>query len=105
MATLLGAAGLRNAKYQTPIATRTNRTSAAAPPRMSASFAGLRPPGLGNGGNVVEVPVAGTGGGTFVDVVVGGWIARAARTVFGESIPSCCAISTNDCGRLSGFFA
>src|SRR6266404_3141796 len=71
---------------------------------MSASFAGLRPARLGKGGNAVDVAVAGTGGGTVV-VVVGGWIARAARTVFGESIPNCCAISTKDCGRRSGFFA
>ena len=63
--------------------------------RMSASFAGLRPPGFGNGGNVVAVPVAGTGGGTVAVAKVGGWIARGARTVFGESICSRCATSTS----------
>src|SRR5437763_14897021 len=89
--TLLFAAGLWNTKYQIPIAPRKNRSSAAAPPKIKASFAGLRPPGLGKGGSVVAVAVAGTGGGTFAVVVVGGAIARAAPTVFGESIPSRCA--------------
>ncbi|MEY2549169.1 MAG: hypothetical protein QOD64_1751, partial [Verrucomicrobiota bacterium] len=63
--TLFGAAGLRETKYQTPMATRKNKTSAPTPPRINASFAGLRPPGFGNGGSVVKVAVAGTGGGTF----------------------------------------
>ena len=68
--TLFGADGLRNTKYQMPTAPRKKRTNAATPPRISAIFAGVRPPDLGIGGSVLVVPVAGAG--TLAVAVVGG---------------------------------